>query len=103
MARSVCSNTVRRLPGKLLKGPVVDPLTPNGQRVIEFGQRMEDLVAEGREDLPLDDLDRRLDFRLVTRMIGARREDRRPVVRREVLIRRVQFGLVVARRPHGTP
>lgn len=85
---------------EFLEGPVIHPLPSKREGVIRFGERVEHVMPEQREDLALDDLHRRLNLRLIAWIVRTRRKNRRPVMRREILIRLVQVGVVVARLPH---
>jgi len=85
-------------PRELLKRPRVHAIERIRDGVREFGERVKHVVAERRQNLALDDLYRRLDLGLIARMPDARGEDRRAVVRREILICRVHDGFVIARR-----
>jgi hypothetical protein len=67
----------------------------------QLSQRVKDRVAERRQDLALDDLHRSLDLGLVPWTVDARGEDRRAIVCGEILIRRMDHGLVVTRGPHA--
>ncbi len=68
---------------------------------VEGPEREEHLVADAREQPPLRDLHGDLDLRLVARSARARRQHRRAVVLRHLLVRALHPGLVPARARHA--
>src|SRR5437762_430537 len=83
---------------ELRERPIVEPVEPRADRLVRLAEAEEALVAERGEHPALDLLDRVLDFRLVAWPPHAGRDDRGAVVRGELAIGRIDFGLVAAGR-----
>lgn len=102
-ARSSVSKTERREPARSWKGRVLTRSSRSAIAALSLGECREAVVAKRRHDLALDDEHATLRFRLVPRLRHARRQDRRAVMGGEVLIGRVELGLVEARVGHAGP
>ena len=74
--------------------PAIELVEQHPDRRVELGEREEPMVAQAGQDPALDDLDGDLDLGLVARPARPGRQDRRAVVRGEVLVGPVQPGLV---------
>src|ERR1700685_902648 len=58
-------------------GPILELTNPVSDRLVQFGQREEPLVAQPGQDPALHDLDANLDLGLVPGLVRARRNNRR--------------------------
>src|SRR5580658_3554297 len=72
-----------------------------GDRRVQFLEREEGAVAKARQDPALRDLHADLDLRLVLRARRPRRQHRRPVVPRKLLVRALDLRVVPARLRHA--
>jgi len=87
--------------GQLLEGTRVERDEQLSQRGVQLSEREERAVAQAREDPALDDQNTGFHLRLVTRLTHARRQNRETIVLGEVLVARVELGLVAMRALHG--
>src|SRR5664279_4021455 len=82
---------------ELSEGPVVEPLESLSDRRVGLDNREERAIAQGRKDPTLRHLDADLDFRLVTRLARAGRDDGGAVVGGEIGVAAVEIRLVAMR------
>ena len=87
---------------ELLQRAVVERVEPRPDRGVQRREAEEGVVPQPGEDPPLGHQDARLDFRLVARLRGARRDHDGAVVGGELLIGAMDAGLIAAGPRDGT-